>query len=79
MRFTSKASDPIFLTEVPAFRDAIVKRSIKDVIADKIADLIASGILRVGDALPSETTLSSPSWTHRLRRSGPRGTTPYAF
>ena len=39
---------------VPAFRDAIVKRSIKDVISDKIAGLIASGILQVGDALPSE-------------------------
>ena len=54
MRSTSKASDLIVLTEVPAFRDAIVKRSIRDVIADKIAGLIASGILRVGDALPSE-------------------------
>ena len=50
----ARASDPIVLTEVPAFRDAIVKRSIKEVVADKIAELIASGILQVGDPLPSE-------------------------
>lgn len=54
MRSTARASDPIALTEVPAFRDAIVKRSIKDVIADKISELIASGLLQVGDPLPSE-------------------------
>ena len=44
---------------MPAFQDAIVKRSIKDVVADKIAGLIASGMLQVGDALPSERELAA--------------------
>jgi DNA-binding FadR family transcriptional regulator len=59
MRSTARASDPIVLTEVPTFRDAIVKRSIKDAVADKIAGLIASGILQVGDPLPSERDLAA--------------------
>ena len=59
MRSTARTYDPIALTDVPAFRDAIVKRSIKDAIADKIAGLIASGILQVGDPLPSERDLAA--------------------
>lgn len=59
MRSTARTSDPIALTDVPAFRDAIVKRSIKDAVADKIAGLIASGILQVGDSLPSERDLAA--------------------
>ncbi len=54
-----KSSEAIVLAEVPSFRDAIVKRSLKDVIAERIAGLIASGILQVGDALPSERELAS--------------------
>lgn len=54
MGSTARCPAPIVLTEAPAFRDAIVKRSIKDVIAEKIAGLIASGLLQVGDVLPSE-------------------------
>jgi DNA-binding FadR family transcriptional regulator len=59
MRSTARTSDPIALTDVPAFRDLIVKRSIKDAIADKIAGLIASGMLQVGDPLPSERDLAA--------------------
>lgn len=54
MGSTARSPTSMVLTKVPAFRDAIVKRSIKDVVADKIGGLIASGILQVGDALPSE-------------------------
>ena len=46
------------LAELPGFREAIVKRSLTNVIADKIAGLIASGILQIGDALPSERELA---------------------
>ncbi|CAH1651126.1 FadR/GntR family transcriptional regulator [Chelatococcus asaccharovorans] len=56
---SAKSSEAIVLAEVPSFRDAIVKRSLKDVIADRIAGLIASGIVQVGDALPSERELAS--------------------
>lgn len=44
---------------VPAFRDIIVKRSVKDQVGNKIAALIASGILRVGDPLPGERDLAT--------------------
>ena len=53
-----KAGDPARLTELPTLREAIVKRPITNVIADKIAGLIASGILQVGDPLPSERELA---------------------
>jgi DNA-binding FadR family transcriptional regulator len=59
MRSSAKISESLVLNEVPSFRGSIVKRSIKDLIADKIAGLIASGILQVGDALPSERDLAA--------------------
>lgn len=59
MRSLARLSEPLALREVPNFRDAIVKRSIKEQVADKIAALIASGILQVGDALPGERELAS--------------------
>ena len=54
MGSTARSTDSILSTTVPAFRDAIVKHSIKDVVANKIGSLVASGILQVGDFLPSE-------------------------
>lgn len=39
-------------------REAIVRRSIRDVVAEKIASLIAAGLLKVGDDLPSERDLA---------------------
>jgi DNA-binding FadR family transcriptional regulator len=53
-----KWSEASRLTELPTFREGIVKRPITNVISDKIAELIASGILQVGDALPSERELA---------------------
>ena len=47
------------LVDVIDFREAIVKRSIRDSIADKIAALIASGVLQVGDMLPSERDVAA--------------------
>lgn len=51
-------SNQAVLSDMPAFRESIVKRSVKDAIGNKIATLIASGILRVGDTLPSERELA---------------------
>jgi len=58
MSSSSKVSDPALIAELPSFREAIVKRPITTAISDKIANLIASGILQVGDALPSERQLA---------------------
>ncbi len=58
MSYAAKTSDPARITELPTFREAIVKRPLTNVISDKIATLIASGILQVGDALPSERELA---------------------
>jgi DNA-binding GntR family transcriptional regulator len=35
-------------------RGSIVKRTVKEQISDKLSSHIASGILQVGDQLPSE-------------------------
>jgi DNA-binding FadR family transcriptional regulator len=53
-----KASGSVPLTELPTFREAIVKRSLTNAISEKIVGLIASGILEAGDALPGERELA---------------------
>lgn len=40
-------------------RDAMARRTFKDIISDKISALIASGVLRVGDELPGERELAT--------------------
>ncbi len=52
-------SETSVLVDVIDFRETIVKRSIRDVIADKIAALVASGVLQVGDVLPSERDMAT--------------------
>lgn len=59
MSSSPKNLDPVLIAELPSFREAIVKRPITSVISDKIAALIASGILQVGDPLPSERHLAA--------------------
>ena len=44
----------IALAQVPDVRLGVVKRTVKEMISDKLISLIASGVLRVGDELPSE-------------------------
>lgn len=39
--------------------DAVVRRNARDIVADKIAASIASGLLQVDDALPSERDLAA--------------------
>lgn len=58
MTLSRKSGETTRLTELPILREAIVKRPITNVIADKLAGLIASGILQVGDPLPSERELA---------------------
>lgn len=47
------------LENAPELREAIVRRNVRDVVAEKIAMLIASGIFQVGDDLPSERDLAA--------------------
>ncbi|WP_334176863.1 FCD domain-containing protein [Pseudoxanthobacter sp.] len=58
------------LAELRGIRSGIVKQSIKTVISEKIAGLIASGILQVGDALPGERELAA---TLNVSREAVRG------
>ncbi len=46
------------LSRVPNLRRTIERRSIKDIACEKLALQIASGVIQVGDQLPSERELS---------------------
>ena len=51
---------PNFVLEnAPELRESIVRHNVRDVVAGKIATLIASGMLQIGDELPSERDLAS--------------------
>jgi DNA-binding FadR family transcriptional regulator len=43
---------------LPDLRDPVVRRTTRELVADKIAGLIASGIVQIGDFLPSERDLA---------------------
>ncbi len=58
------------LEQVPELRDGFERRSIRTLVADKVAALIASGILQVGDLLPSERELAA---AFRVSRETVRG------
>jgi DNA-binding FadR family transcriptional regulator len=46
-------------TQAPHLKAEIARRTVRERISDKLASLIASGILQVGDELPSERELAS--------------------
>ena len=48
-----------FLERLPGLREGIEKRTVKDQIRDKLAYMICSGLLRIGDELPSERELAA--------------------
>ena len=58
MPHAHKAGGAVRVTELPTFREAIVRHSLTNAISEKILSLIASGILQAGDALPSERELA---------------------
>jgi DNA-binding FadR family transcriptional regulator len=47
------------LAHVPHLRAEIGRRTVRERISDKLASLIASGILRIGEELPSERDLAA--------------------
>lgn len=44
---------------IPELRHGVARRSVRELVSDKVATLIASGILQVGDTLPSERDLAT--------------------
>lgn len=58
--FLPPMSLPNFVLEnASELRESIVRHNVRDVVAGKIATLIASGMLQIGDELPSERDLAS--------------------
>ncbi|WP_374378751.1 FadR/GntR family transcriptional regulator [Dongia sp.] len=49
----------VLLAEAKDLRKSLTKRTAKDIISDKIAALIASGVLHIDDELPSERELAT--------------------
>lgn len=47
------------IDRIPGEHGRVSKRTVKDQISDKLAYMIHSGLLRVGDELPSERTLAT--------------------
>ena len=47
------------IAQAPYLRADVARRTVRERISDKLASLIASGILHVGDELPSERELAS--------------------
>jgi DNA-binding FadR family transcriptional regulator len=47
------------LGRVLELHEAVVRRNARDIVADKVASLIAAGILQVGEVLPSERDLAA--------------------
>jgi DNA-binding FadR family transcriptional regulator len=54
-----RASPTSVLAQVPHLRAEIGRRTVRERISDKLASLIASGILQVGEELPSERDLAA--------------------
>ncbi|WAJ27421.1 FadR/GntR family transcriptional regulator [Antarcticirhabdus aurantiaca] len=53
------ASPNLLLDRSSDLRERIVRRNLRDVVAGKIANLIAGGLLKVGDDLPGERDLAT--------------------
>jgi DNA-binding FadR family transcriptional regulator len=51
-------TNQLLLAEAKDLRRSLAKRTAKDIISDKIAALIASGVLNIDDELPSERELA---------------------
>jgi DNA-binding FadR family transcriptional regulator len=56
---TGLAANKFLLDDTTGLRRDLQRRTVKDLIADKLAALIASGVIVVGDELPSERELAA--------------------
>jgi DNA-binding FadR family transcriptional regulator len=55
---SKEAAHSVARAQSPGIQGGIVKRSVKEMISEKLASVIASGALQVGDELPSERELA---------------------
>nr|WP_298688878.1 FadR/GntR family transcriptional regulator [uncultured Dongia sp.] len=55
----TQEANRLLLAEAQDLRRSLTKRTAKDIISDKIAALIASGVLNIDDELPSERELAT--------------------
>ena len=53
------ATNADVLASMPALCHSLERRSVKEMVCEKLALLVASGVLHVGDSLPGERELSS--------------------
>ncbi|KQT83035.1 FCD domain-containing protein [Aurantimonas sp. Leaf443] len=53
------ASPTLVLDHAPDLHERIVRRNVREVVAGKIASLIDSGLLKIGDDLPGERDLAA--------------------
>src|SRR5580698_3687571 len=56
---TSRVTPLGVFAQSPDFRGEFARRTVRELISDKLASLVASGILQVGDELPSERELAA--------------------
>lgn len=63
-------SKPQAFERLEELRTAVVRHTVRDVVGDKIASLIASGMLQIGDLLPSERDLASALQVSRVTIRG---------
>jgi DNA-binding FadR family transcriptional regulator len=55
----ARGRDSAVLSRMPDMRRSIAKHSVRDILGEEMAALIASGALQVGDELPSERELAA--------------------
>jgi DNA-binding FadR family transcriptional regulator len=58
-RMPEKSAGGTVMAQVFDLRRSLTKKTTKDIISDKLTGLIVSGVMKVGDPLPSERELAS--------------------
>ena len=58
------------IRHAPTLREGVARRNMRDLVTDKISALIASGMLQVGDVLPSERDLATALNVSRMTVRG---------
>jgi DNA-binding FadR family transcriptional regulator len=54
-----RSAGSVVIAQMPDMRRGIARRTVRDIISDKLTGLIASGVLQIGDELPGERELAA--------------------